>query len=89
MAYLYASFLLTIRYIVILVFVISKTAQQAALMYKELWQVEQVFRDMKSVLDTRTIFQKLDETMRGHIFCGFLALAIVAKRSEIRKHRVR
>jgi len=29
------------------------TAEQVALKYKELWQVEQVFRDMKSVLDTR------------------------------------
>jgi hypothetical protein len=26
------------------------TAEQVALKYKELWQVEQVFRDMKSVL---------------------------------------
>jgi transposase len=42
-----------------------------ALKYKELWQVEQVFRDMKSVLDTRPIFHKLDETIRGHVFCSF------------------
>ena len=52
------------------------TAEQAALKYKELWQVEQVFRDMKSVLDTRPIFHKLDETIRGHVFCSFLALVI-------------
>ena len=52
------------------------TAEQAALKYKELWQVEQVFRDMKSVLDTRPIFHKLDETIRGHVFCSFLALII-------------
>ena len=52
------------------------TAEQVALKYKELWQVEQVFRDMKSVLDTRPIFHKLDETIRGHVFCSFLALVI-------------
>jgi transposase len=52
------------------------TAEQAALKYKELWQVEQVFRDMKSVLDTRPIFHRLDETIRGHVFCSFLALVI-------------
>lgn len=37
-------------------------AEKVALKYKELWQVEQVFRDMKSVLDTRPIFHKRDET---------------------------
>jgi transposase len=52
------------------------TAEQTALKYKELWQVEQVFRDMKSVLDTRPIFHKLDETIRGHVFCSFLALVL-------------
>jgi transposase len=52
------------------------TAEQVALKYKELWQVEQVFRDMKSVLNTRPIFHQLDETIRGHVFCSFLALVI-------------
>jgi hypothetical protein len=51
-------------------------AEKVALKYKELWQVEQVFRDMKSVLDTRPIFHKRDETIRGHVFCSFLALAL-------------
>jgi hypothetical protein len=44
------------------------SAEQVALKYKELWQVEQVFRDMKSVLDTRPIFHQRDETIRGHVF---------------------
>ena len=52
------------------------TAEQAALKYKELWQVEQVFRDMKSVLETRPIFHQRDETIRGHVFCSFLALVL-------------
>jgi transposase len=54
----------------------TMTAEQVALKYKELWQVEQVFRDMKSVLDTRPIFHRLDETIRGHVFCSFLALVL-------------
>ena len=52
------------------------SAEQVALKYKELWQVEQVFRDVKSVLETRPIFHKRDETIRGHVFCSFLALVL-------------
>lgn len=51
-------------------------AEQVALKYKELWQVEHVFRDLKSVLDTRPVFHKCDETIRGHVFCSYLALAL-------------
>jgi transposase len=53
------------------------TAEQVALKYKELWQVEQVFRDMKSVLDTRPIFHQRDETIKGHVFSSFLALVLI------------
>jgi transposase len=49
---------------------------QVALKYKELWRVEHVFRDMKSVLDTRPIYHKYDATIRGHVFCSFLALVL-------------
>ncbi len=51
-------------------------ADVIALKYKELWQVEQVFRDMKSVLETRPVFHQTDETIRGHVFCSFLALVL-------------
>jgi hypothetical protein len=54
----------------------SLPAEEAALKYKELWQVEHVFRDMKSTLDTRPIFHQRDETIRGHVFCSFLALVL-------------
>ena len=33
-------------------------------------------RSMKSLLDTRPIFHKCDETIRGHVFCSFLALLL-------------
>jgi transposase len=52
------------------------SAREVALKYKELWMVEHTFRDMKSVLDTRPVFHKLDETIRGHVFCSFLALVL-------------
>lgn len=48
-----------------------------ALRYKELWRVERLFRDTKSLVRTRPIFHKLDETIRGHVFCSFLALVLV------------
>jgi transposase len=52
------------------------SAERVALKYKELWQVEHAFRDIKSSFDTRPIFHRRDETIRGHVFCSFLALAL-------------
>ena len=52
------------------------SAAEVALKYKELWQVEHHFRDLKSILETRPIFHKRDETIRGHVFCSFLALVL-------------
>jgi transposase len=51
--------------------------EQVALRYKELWMVEQLFRDTKTLLKTRPIFHKRDETIRGHVFCTFLALVLL------------
>lgn len=51
-------------------------SDQVALKYKQLWQVERIFRDTKSLLQTRPIFHKCDETIRGHVFCSFLALVL-------------
>ena len=58
------------------------SADQVALKYKELWQVEKVFRDVKSLLETRPIFHQKDRTIRGHVFCSFLALVL---RKELEK----
>jgi len=51
-------------------------AREVALKYKQLWMVEDMFRSMKSVLETRPIYHKRDETIRGHVFCSFLALVL-------------
>lgn len=52
------------------------TTADVALRYKQLWMVEDVFRSMKSLLETRPIWHKRDQTIRGHVFCSFLALVL-------------
>jgi transposase len=51
-------------------------AAEVALKYKQLWMVEHVFRSTKSILETRPVWHKCDETIRGHVFCSFLALVL-------------
>jgi hypothetical protein len=51
-------------------------AAEVALQYKQLWMVEHWFRSCKSLLQTRPIYHKRDETIRGHVFCSFLALVL-------------
>ena len=51
-------------------------AAEVALQYKQLWMVETLFRSVKSLLQTRPIYHKCDETIRGHVFCSFLALVL-------------
>ena len=47
-----------------------------ALQFKRLWLVEQWFRACKSLLETRPIYHQRDATIRGHVFCSFLALLL-------------
>ena len=49
---------------------------QTMLRYKQLWAVEAAFRTTKHLFATRPIDHKLDETIRGHVFCSFLALVL-------------
>ncbi|MGZ3434368.1 MAG: IS1634 family transposase, partial [Isosphaeraceae bacterium] len=49
---------------------------EVALQYKQLWTVEQWFRSCKTLLQTRPIYHRRDETIRGHVFCSFLALVL-------------
>ena len=60
-----------------------------ALQYKKLWLVEQWFRSCKSLLETRPIYHHCDDTIRGHVFCSFLALVLrqeLQARLEARGH---
>jgi transposase len=64
---------------------------EVALQYKQLWTVEHWFRSCKSLLQTRPIFHKCDETIRGHVFCSFLALVLrqeLQARLEGRGHKL-
>jgi hypothetical protein len=64
---------------------------EVALQYKQLWMVEQWFRSCKSLLQTRPIFHRCDETIRGHVFCSFLALVLrreLQSRLEGRGHEL-
>jgi hypothetical protein len=62
---------------------------EVALEYKKLWQVEDWFRSCKTLLETRPIYHRRDETIRGHVFCSFLALVLrqeLQARLEARGH---
>jgi hypothetical protein len=52
-------------------------AGDVATKYKELWRVERAFRTVKSVLETRPVYHRCDDTIRGHVFCSFLALVVM------------
>ena len=49
---------------------------EVALQSKRQWMVEHWFRSCKSLLQTRPIYHRCDETIRGHVFCSFLALIL-------------
>jgi len=65
------------------VFVLRTNTQlnplHAMLRYKQLWTVERTFRTTKDLLATRPIYHKVDGTIRGHVFCSFLALVLKAE----------
>lgn len=52
------------------------SSEEIALKYKQLWMVEDIFRTTKSILNTRPVYHKCNETIRGHVFCSFLALCL-------------
>ncbi len=52
------------------------SAEDVALRCKQLWMVEDCIRSIKSILETRPIYHHHDETIRGHVFCSFLALVL-------------
>lgn len=58
------------------------STENVARTYKMLLMVEQLFRTVKSILDTRPIYHKWDETIRGHVFCSFLALVMMRELQE-------
>jgi Transposase DDE domain len=52
------------------------TPLQAVLRYRDLIQVEALFKTAKSLMRTRPIYHSSDAAIRGHVFCSFLALIL-------------
>ena len=62
------------------VFVLRSNARisplQAVLRYRDLQNVERLFRLAKATMRTRPIHHSSDAAIRGHVFCSFLALIL-------------
>lgn len=73
------------------IFVLRSNARisplQAVLRYRDLIQVEQLFRTAKALMRTRPIYHSSDAAIRGHVFCSFLAL-VLRKELDERCHAV-
>jgi Transposase DDE domain len=52
------------------------SAEDIALGYKQLLQVERGWRDMKSVLDLRPVYHRLEDRIRAHVLLCWLALLL-------------
>ena len=50
--------------------------EEVALAYKELWRVEQAFRNLKTGLELRPMYHRNESRIRGHILVCFLALVL-------------
>jgi transposase len=60
-------------------------AETIAHVYKAQWTVEDIIRTTKSIIETRPIYHKRDETIRGHAFCSFLALLLKVEMEQRRR----
>jgi DDE family transposase len=52
------------------------TAEDIALGYKQLLEVERGWRDMKQVLDLRPVYHRLEDRIRAHVLLCWLALLL-------------
>ena len=59
------------------------TPLQAVIRYRDLLQVESLFRAAKESFDTRPIFHQSDAAIRGHVFCSFLALVLAKELTRL------
>ena len=53
------------------------SAEDIALGYKQLLEVERGWRDMKSTLDLRPVFHRLEDRIRAHVILCWLALLLI------------
>ena len=55
----------------------SLSAEDVALGYKQLLEVERAFRTLKHELDLRPLYHRLDQRIRAHVLLCWLALLLV------------
>ncbi len=61
------------------------TAEDVALGYKNLLEAERGFRDLKSTLELRPVFHRIEPRIRAHVLLCWLALLLI--RVAERSHR--
>jgi len=61
------------------------TAEEIALYYKQLIEVEACWRDQKHILDVRPIYHRKEDRIRAHVLLSFLAL-LLCRVAETRAH---
>ncbi|OYV65706.1 MAG: hypothetical protein B7X09_04515 [Acidiphilium sp. 21-66-27] len=59
------------------------TPLQAVIRYRDLLEVEALFRAAKASFDTRPAFHQADAAIRGHVFCSFLALTLAKELNRL------
>ncbi|MFE3329891.1 hypothetical protein [Streptomyces sp. NPDC059176] len=52
-------------------------AEDIALGYKQLLEVERGWRDMKQIIDLRPVYHRLEERIRAHVILCWLALLLI------------
>jgi transposase len=53
------------------------SATEVALGYKQLWQIERAWRDMKTTLDLRPVYHRKEERIRAHVLLCWLGLLLI------------
>jgi len=53
------------------------SAEDIALGYKQLLQVERGWRDMKSIIDMRPVYHRVEDRIRAHVLLCWLALLLI------------
>jgi hypothetical protein len=53
------------------------SAEDVALGYKQLLEVERAWRDMKSTLELRPVYHRLEDRIRAHVLVCWLALLLI------------
>ena len=55
----------------------AEPAEDIALGYKQLLEVERGWRDMKQIIDLRPVYHRLEERIRAHVILCWLALLLI------------